>query len=434
MTATLIIAGITAALMVLSVLLKPYIFVKKLRLGLYWIICAAGAIAMLAFNRLSVQKAWEGITAATAVNPLKILALFISMTLLSVFLGDAGFFDVCADKVFRSAGGSQYKLFITLYAVVAVLTVFTSNDVIVLTFTPPICMFAVKAKVSPLPYLVGEFVAANTWSMMLIVGNPTNVYLAGGAGINFAEYFAVMWLPALAGGVTSLLVMLVVFGKTLKKPLQKPETEKIEAVGCRKVPLVVALLHLIACIIMLALSYYIGVEMWIVCVALAASLTLFNLAYGLIKEKSAKRVWQSLKKAPYELVPFVLSMFIIVLALSECGFTSLAARYLISGKKSDGITFALLSALSSNALNNIPAAVLFEKIISGASNAAVFGAIIGSNVGAYITPVGALAGIMWTNILGEYRVKFNFIRFVSVGIAAALPTLAVSALTLFITL
>ena len=389
---------------------------------------------MLAFNRLSVQKAWEGITAATAVNPLKILALFISMTLLSVFLGDAGFFDVCADKVFRSAGGSQYKLFITLYAVVAVLTVFTSNDVIVLTFTPPICMFAVKAKVSPLPYLVGEFVAANTWSMMLIVGNPTNVYLAGGAGINFAEYFAVMWLPALAGGVTSLLVMLAVFGKTLKKPLQKPETEKVEAVGCRKIPLVVALLHLIACIIMLALSYYIGVEMWIVCVALAASLTLFNLAYGLIKEKSAKRVWQSLKKAPYELVPFVLSMFIIVLALSECGFTSLAARYLISGKKSDGISFALLSALSSNALNNIPAAVLFEKIISGASNAAVFGAIIGSNVGAYITPVGALAGIMWTNILGEYRVKFNFIKFVSVGIAAALPTLAASALALFITL
>ena len=80
MTATLIIAGITAALMVLSVLLKPYIFVKKLRLGLYWIICAAGAIAMFAFNRLSVQKAWEGITAATAVNPLKILALFIAMT------------------------------------------------------------------------------------------------------------------------------------------------------------------------------------------------------------------------------------------------------------------------------------------------------------------------------------------------------------------
>lgn len=34
MTTTLIIAGITAALMVLSVLLKPYIYVKKLKIGL----------------------------------------------------------------------------------------------------------------------------------------------------------------------------------------------------------------------------------------------------------------------------------------------------------------------------------------------------------------------------------------------------------------
>ena len=47
MTTTLIIAGITVALMVLSVLLKPYIYVKKLKIGLYWIICAAGAAAML---------------------------------------------------------------------------------------------------------------------------------------------------------------------------------------------------------------------------------------------------------------------------------------------------------------------------------------------------------------------------------------------------
>ena len=91
MTTTLIIAGITAALMVLSVLLKPYIYVKKLKIGLYWIICAAGAAAMLLSGRLSVADAWNGITAPTAVNPLKILALFISMTRISVFLGDVDF-------------------------------------------------------------------------------------------------------------------------------------------------------------------------------------------------------------------------------------------------------------------------------------------------------------------------------------------------------
>lgn len=81
------------------------------------------------------------------------------------------------------------------------MTVFTSNDVIILTFTPPICIFAKKAKISPLPFLFGEFIAANTWSMALIVGNPTIVYLAQSAGITFVEYVSVMALPTLAGGV-----------------------------------------------------------------------------------------------------------------------------------------------------------------------------------------------------------------------------------------
>lgn len=420
--------------MVFCVLLKPYIYVKKLKIGLYWMVCVAGAAVMLICGCISLSDAWQGITAPTAVNPLKILALFISMTLISVFLGDAGFFDACADKVFRSAGGSQFKLFLTLYFVVATLTVFTSNDIIVLTFTPPICMFAAKAKVSPLPYLVGEFVAANTWSMMLIVGNPTNIYLAGSAGITFSEYFSVMWLPALGGGLTSLAAMLLIFGKTLRTPLQKPDSAEQSGVKCRKVPLVAALVHLVVCIVMLAISYYIGVEMWLICVALAVSLTLFNVVYDLITEKSVRPVFRSLKKAPYELIPFVLGMFVIVLSLSECGFTSLAARYLSSGKKTDGITFSFLSAITSNALNNIPAAVLFERITAGGSTASVYGAIIGSNIGAYITPVGALAGIMWTNILGEYRVKMNFLRFASVGVAAAIPTLLVSSLMLLIVL
>lgn len=78
--------------------------------------------------------------------------------------------------------------------------------------------------------------------------------------------------------------------------------------------------------------------------------------------------------------------------------------------------------------------MLFEKITAGGNLAAVYGAVIGSNVGAYITPVGALAGIMWTNILGEYRVKMNFIKFTSVGLAAAIPTLLVASLMLLIVL
>ena len=144
MLVCVLIALITIVCMVISVLLKPYIKIGKKEVGLYWIICLVGAIFMLAFGAISFESVIAGITADSSVNPLKILTLFLSMTLLSVYLGDAGFFDYVADSVFLKSKGGQFKLFITLYLIVALLTVFTSNDVIILTFTPPICIFCKK--------------------------------------------------------------------------------------------------------------------------------------------------------------------------------------------------------------------------------------------------------------------------------------------------
>ena len=431
MTTTIIIAVVTVLAMVLSVLIKPYIKIGNHKLGLYWIVCLVGAILMVACGCISIDKVLSGITANSSVNPLKILTLFLSMTLLSVYLGDAGFFDYVADSVFLKTKGGKLKLFLILYAVVSILTVFTSNDVIILTFTPPICIFAKKAKISPLPFLLGEFVAANTWSMALIVGNPTNIYLAQSAGISFAEYFSVMFFPAIVGGLTGLLMIFLIFRKDLLTPVTDIHKRALiptpdHHVKLQKTPMLVAMLHLACCIILLAISDYIGVEMWLICLMLALSLTTFDLIYDISVVKSARPVWRSIKKEPYELVPFVLSMFVIVLTLKECGAIHALNGLLINGNKLDGLLFGLYSAGSANLLNNIPMSVMFEGIINSSSISAVYGAVIGSNVGAFITPVGALAGIMWSKILEEYGIKLPFLKFVKYGVIIAIPTLLTS--------
>ncbi len=437
MALTIGIASVTVIAMTLTVLIKPYAQIKNLKLGLYWVVCLIGAILMLATNSLSLSSAVAGITADTSVNPIKILLLFLSMTLLSVYLGDAGFFDYLANRIFLKTKGGKLKLFLVLYAVVSILTVFTSNDVIILTFTPPICIFAKQAKISPIPFLLGEFVAANSWSMAFIIGNPTNVYLAGSAGISFLDYFSVMFLPTFVGGLTSLGVLLLLFMKDLKSPVpENREFDKSQTHGTvkHKAPLVVALIHLFVCIVLLAISDFIHVEMWIICVILALSLTTFDLIYDIAVEKTVIPVVRSIRKEPYELIPFVLSMFVIVLALKENGVTELINGFIVSGKKTDGITVGFLSALSANLLNNIPMSVLFESIIGGKSLPALYGAVIGSNIGAFITPVGALAGIMWNKILVRYGVKLPFAKFVLYGTIVAIPTLTTTLLTLFMVL
>lgn len=437
MALTIILALVTVISMVIVVLTKPYVKIGKLNIGLYWVVCLVGAVLMLLLGRISLTSVLNGITANTSVNPLKILTLFLSMTLISVYLGDTGFFDYVANLVFVKTKGGGYKLFFILYIVVAILTVFTSNDIIILTFTPPICIFAKKAKVSPLPYLFAEFIAANTWSMALIIGNPTNIYLAGSAGITFYQYLKVMLAPAIIGGITSLLMLLLVFNKQLKvqggtvQSQDHPDDNLLQVKNFKskisKVPMIVALIHLLGCIIMLSLSDLIKVEMYLICLGFTISLTFFFVVYDLIKIKTIYPVVSSIKKAPYELIPFVLSMFIIVLALKESGATQILGGALLTNTKLDALIFSALSTLSSNLLNNIPMSVLFEQIVNGKSVFALYGSIIGSNVGAFLTPVGALAGIMWSKILGKYDVKMSFTKFIFYGVIVAIPTMLLSA-------
>ena len=93
----IIIASVTAILMVTVVIVKPYIVKAHHSIGLYWIICLVGALLMIVSGCISLKEVWSGITANTSVNPLKILVLFLSVTLISLYLGDAGFFDFLAD-------------------------------------------------------------------------------------------------------------------------------------------------------------------------------------------------------------------------------------------------------------------------------------------------------------------------------------------------
>ena len=181
MLAPIIIFSITCIAMIASVLFFPKIKIGKAEIGVYWIVTVIGALAVFLCSATDIEKIGAALASQDEINPLKILALFLSMTFISIFLDELGFFRKLANAALKRNKAGQKGLFFSLYALVSVLTVFTSNDVIILSFTPFICYFAKNAKISPVPYLASEFVAANTWSMALVIGNPTNIYLATSA-------------------------------------------------------------------------------------------------------------------------------------------------------------------------------------------------------------------------------------------------------------
>lgn len=433
MVASLAICAITCTLMILSVLLFPKLKLGRYNVDTYWLITLAGAICVTLFGRLGIGQIKDALFANTAVNPIKILILFISMTVLSVFLDELGSFAYLANKALGTSGKSQTKLFFLLYATVSVLTVFTSNDIIILTFTPFICYFAKNASISPMPYLVAQFVAANSWSMMLIIGNPTNIYLASSYGVDFITYLKVMILPTLATGLVSLGVLWLLFRKKLSYPMC-PEVMRVKIKD--KSMLAVGLAHLSVCTVALAVGSYIGAPMWII--SLICALCLFVCAGVIcaVKRRPPVELALCVRRAPWQLIPFVISMFILILSLEHHGITQSIASLL--SKTDTVLGYGISSFLSSNVINNIPMSVLFSSVIEAAGTGeqirALYASVIGSNLGALLTPIGSLAGIMWTMILKSRGVKFGYTDFVKYVGAVSLPSIAAALAVLNIVL
>jgi len=428
MYATIAIAVLSCAALIITVIFKPEVKIKRFTLPLYPVIALLGAVLMLIFTPLTFSDCVKGITGSGAVNPIKILTLFISVTAISIFLDEGGFFKFLAQKMLAKAGSSQTKLFFMLYVTVSVLTVFTSNDIIILTFTPFIIYFCRSADIKALPYLMAEFTAANTWSMALVIGNPTNIYLATSASVNFFTYAKTMALPTVCAGIVSAAVLFLLFKKQLKAPCEcaavvEPIKDKPMCIlGCSV---------LIICTVSLAVSNFIGVEMWIECAVCFGVLILIALIICLIERKKPTAIGKTLLRLPYALIPFVLSMFIISLALDKVGITAIIAKAL---GHSELLLYGVSSFICSNLVNNIPMSIIFSSMIAAgnAGEGAVYASIIGSNLGAILTPVGALAGIMFSSICKKHGKKVSAVEFIKYGsaVSAASLTAALGALAL----
>ena len=432
MIATIIISGITFLGITLSILFFPHIKVKRITIDTYWLIAILGAIILVATTLCPIKEIGASWTSSTAVNPLKILILFFSMTVLSIYLDELGLFRFLASVAVNKAKGHQNVLFFILYFLVAILTIFTSNDIVILTFTPFICFFCKHAKIKALPYLIAEFAAANTWSMMFIIGNPTNIYLATSAGINFIGYLKVMLVPTIVAGLTELLIIFLIFRKSLKEPLSEEEKEAVHIDS--KLDLIIGAAHLSVCLVFLIISPYIGIEMWLVAAICAVSLLVISLIIRLITKKNWIYLGDCFKRLPYQLIPFILSMSIIVITINYQGIASKIGDFLNQGLVI--LNYGFSSYLLSNVINNIPMSILFSNIPTALSDGeylrAIFASIIGSNIGAFLTPIGALAGIMFSNLLSKYEMKFTFLDFIKYGSIISVPVLAVSLLMLFL--
>jgi len=426
------------------ILRRPCLYIRlgirKIRVDTYFIGALLGPILIIIFGALSYSQILSGLMGEGNLNPFGMLVLFISMVFMSIFLDLTGFFEYCARLAVKFAGVDGRKLFFSIYITVSILTIFTSNDIIILTFTPFIYYFSKNLGIDPKPYLIAEFFAANTWSMMLYIGNPTNILLASAFDLRFDQYFIWMFLPSIAAGFANAILLYLIFRKKINQPIKKIEMIEPSKAITDKLGAFIGLLVLGSCIVALAIAPYFGIQMWIVSLVFAIILLIILILrdsfVALLRENIKDKdfsVVPTLKRIPYGIIPFVLALFITVEALRIYDITTGIGLFFrdLCGNSSTAyvFTYGVSSALSANLVNNIPMTVAYVPIAAAASPAnlqpAVLASVIGSNLGANITPIGALAGIMWMSILREKDVRISFKEFVKYGLMVTTVTLLI---------
>jgi Na+/H+ antiporter NhaD/arsenite permease-like protein len=144
------------------------------------------------------------------LQPYTIIILFFALAYLCISLDVTGILHHIAYKAVR-ATSTMLGMFRIAYGLAACLTVVTSNDIVVLTLTPLITYMAAACRVDPIPHLMAQFQAANSWSTLLYIGNPTNIILCQAFGITFMQYSAWMSLPSVFSNVVAFAVISLIF-------------------------------------------------------------------------------------------------------------------------------------------------------------------------------------------------------------------------------
>lgn len=423
---------------------KPAITVNmkciNFNLETYFICPFIGSIIILVAKMIPFKVAMKGLWEFAGLNPIGILILFFSMVYISKFLDTTGFFEFCALYSASKSGGSSRKLFFIIYGIVSILTIFTSNDVVVLTFTPFIHYFSKAANIDPIPFLFGEFFAANTWSMIFIISNPTNVVLGSAFKQTFNGYAKVMVVTSIAGGLCNCFLLYLFYRKKINQTFELDDEEaeidpksKIKS----KLDTGVALFFTLGAIVLMACASIPGfdVEMWILAGIMAVVLFLYNIYVDFSRTyEGPSKCRQIFSTLPYPIIFFLVALFITVNALKYNGLFDAIGKGLSKlVKKSEPlniVVFGVLSTLSANIFNNIPMSVAFVPIIQATndppSRGAIYSSAVGANLGANLSPLGALAGLMWLKILKERVINIGFLDFMKVGFIITPITLIVT--------
>jgi len=384
-----------------------------------------GAAAMLLFGLVSPREAL-----GSAVAGKNALLFLLALLTLSMLLGKSGFFDWAAIRCARTAKGSTLSLYRNAFLLGAAVTAIFSLDTTAAILTPVMLAFVRRLKLSAAPYVVMCAFVANVGSLALPISNLTNILVADAFRLTFAAFLSRMIGPQLVALFVTYAALRWHFRGALRSRFDSGSLPDPASVVPDHLYFIVCVTVLVAVFVGYFVAPLFGIEPYAIAFAGSGVLMVAGALTGCVHGPSIREI-------SWSLFPFVVGLFVAVRGLENLGIVGISAKALahIESRPESHLEIAAATAIASNLMNNLPAALLAKSVLvrAHASDGAALAALVGTDIGPMITPFGSLATMLVLAIARREGEHASVPQLVMFGLWAVPTILLPTVLTLTLT-
>ncbi len=370
-------------------------------------IALLGAIAMVAAGVLPLNSAMSAIDAPT-------LLLLFGLMLVSAQLRLSGFYARSAQTLSGLTAHPKTFLFLMM-AVSGTLSAVLVNDIVCLAFTPILTVAVLRARLNPMPYLIGLACASNIGSAATLIGNPQNMLIGQLGKLHFGSFL--LWC-----GAPTLVTMVVAYGILLFL-YQNNLTGTTDSLPVADIPLLVPE----------GSSW----QMWKGLFVTAAVMALFFTdipreitaltAGGVLLCSRRMDVRKLLGLIDWSLIMLFCGLFVVVAGMETTG----APERLLAWMAQHGVAvanpFALtaVGALLSNLVSNVPAVMLLIRFLDGANADSWYVLALASTFAGNLITIGSIANLIVIEQARGLGVSLSFREHARAGIPVTFASLGI---------
>jgi Na+/H+ antiporter NhaD/arsenite permease-like protein len=388
--------------------------------GRRWLVTWAGGAVALLLGALAPREIIGSIN-------WNVLAIFAGTLILAELFIISKVPEAIADMLINRSANLGLA-FLSIIAFTSLLSAFIENVAAVLIVAPVALQLARKAKVSPVPVIIGLAITSNLQGTSTLIGDPPSMILAAAVKLNFMDFIlyrmrdgsgalkpGIFWFVQL-GAIVSIGVLFYFFRGMKRKPDRIPVTPIVSLVPSFLLGLMISLLVL-ASFIDPGFVWFGGTS----CLAVS----LMGLIWQGIRDK--EHVKRTVKGYDWQTTLFLAGVFVLVGMLENRGAIEAFLGQLVSLRGMHPFVLytviVWVSVLLSAFIDNVPyVTAMLPVVITFASDAAMpveplaFGLLIGACLGGNITPIGASANIVATGLLRREGRPVSFGQFVKMGL------------------